>query len=438
MRVSASALASASGFGGLWQQADFRWLWSADLVSKMGDATTLLVLPLIAIVVLGSSPLEVGLIGAAQLAPAIVFGLPAGAWVDRLGRRRPVMVAADLGRALSLATIPVAYLLGVLTIGQLYLVAAVNATLAAFFDVASSALVPGLVGRANLVEANARLALGRSAAEVGGPAVGGSLIGLVGAPFAVLFDAMSFVASATGLSRIRLVEEGVTPAATAAAPRLRTAVVVGIRFVLGHPYVRAVVATAFIANLSRTIALTVLLIYAVRTMGLPAAQVGLAFAIGNLGFFVGAVTATRFTRRLTIGRAMVASVLCFGPGMTLVALAPGPWLLPAICGSAFLNTFGVATHGVNQISLRQSVTPPELLARVSAVTRLVITGALPAGATIGGALGSLIGLHETLLLGTFGLYLAAVPYLVSRVDRLRSLPTDEWPEAARRRAGEPN
>ncbi|MBI3749455.1 MAG: hypothetical protein HY262_11515 [Chloroflexi bacterium] len=119
---------------------------------------------------------------------------------------------------------------------------------------------------------------------------------------------------------------------------------------------------------------------------------------------------------------MVASVLCFGPGMTLVAVAPPSLLLPAIGGMALLNTFGVATHGVNQISLRQSVTPPDMLGRVSAVTRLAITGALPAGATIGGTLGSLIGLHETLVLGTLGLYLAAVPYLLSRVDRLRSLP----------------
>ena len=418
---------SAPGLGDLWQRPDFRWLWTADLVSKVGDATTVLVLPLIAIVVLDGSPFEVGVIGAAQLAPAIVFGLPAGAWVDRVGRRRAVMIAADLGRAISLGSIPVAYLLGALSIGQLYLVAAVNAALAAFFDVASSALVPGLVGRASLVEANAKLALGRSAAEVSGPAIGGSLIGLVGAPLAVLFDAASFLASAYGLSRIRH-PEGVAPETLPLARRrgsFRADVADGIQYVVHQPYVRAVVVTAFVANLSRTVALTVLLIYAVRTVGLSAAHVGIAVAIGNLGFFVGAVTATRLTQRLTIGRAMVASVLCFGPGMTLVVLAPGSLLLPAIGGMAFLNTFGVATHGVNQISLRQSVTPPALLARVSAVTRLVITGALPAGAAIGGTLGSLIGLRETLVFGTIGMYVAAVPYLLSRVDRLRSLPAPD-------------
>ena len=438
MRVAASIARRSTLLGGLLRQADFRWLWAADLVSKIGDATTVLVLPLIAIMVLGSSPVEVGLIGAAQLAPAIVFGLPAGAWVDRLGRRRRVMVAADLGRAASLGSIPVAYLLGDLTIGQLYLVAAVNATLAAFFDVASSALVPGLVGRANLVEATAKLALGRSAAEVSGPAIGGSLIGLVGAPLAVLFDAASFVASATGLSRLARVEADGRPRETAEARSLRADVAVGIRYVVRQPLVRAVVATAFVANLSRTVALTVLLIYAVRTMGLPAAEVGVAFAIGNLGFFVGAVSATRLTRVLTVGRAMIVSVLCFGPGMTLVALAPPALLLPAICGMAFLNTFGIATHGVNQISLPQSVTPPELLARVSAVTRLVITGALPAGATIGGTLGSVIGLHAALAVGTIGLYLAAVPYLLSRVDRLRSLPSPDMPLTEPATGTEPN
>ena len=422
MRAVAAIRAKTSSLAGLWDQPNFRRFWAADLVSKVGDSTTLLVLPLIAIVVLGSTPHEVGLIGAAQLGPAILLGLPAGVWVDRLGHRRSIMIAADLGRCVSLSSIPVAYVLGGLSIGQLYAVAAINATLAAFFDVASSALVPSLVGRPNLVEANAKLALGRSAAEVSGPAIGGSLIGLVGAPLAILFDGASFLASAIQLRHIDLAEPDDPRHRPATNASLRADVLVGVRYVAHQPYVRAIVATAFIANFSRTICLTVLLIYAIRVVGLSAAEVGLAFAIGNVGFFVGALTATKLTRRMSIGRAMLASVLCFGPGMTLAAVAPAPILLAAIAGMAFLNTFGVATHGVNQISLRQSVTPPELLARVSAVTRLVIMGALPLGATVGGALGSFIGLRETLVAGTVGLYVAAAPYLLSRIHRLRWLP----------------
>ena len=384
---------------GLLAERDFRWFWSADLVSKIGDTTTFLAMPLTAIVVLDSSPLEVGLIGVAQLVAAIAFGLPAGAWVDRSGRRLTIMVAADLGRAASLATVPLAYAAGILTLGQLLVVAGVNAALSAFFDVASSAFVPRLVGRLNLIEANAKLALGRSAAEVTGPAAAGALIGLAGAPLAVLFDAASFVLSGAMLRRISVRDMKPTSETEAVRPSLRTDIAVGLRYVAHQPYVRAVVATACWANFTRTMAFTVLLIYAVREAGVSPFGIGLAFAIGNVGFFVGGLSATSYTRRLGVGRAMIGSVLCFGPGMTLVAAAPASLLVPALTVMLFLNGFGIATHSVNQISLRQSVTPTRLLARVSAVTRLLIMGALPLGAALGGALGSLAGLHTTLIIG---------------------------------------
>ncbi|HEX6869390.1 MAG TPA: MFS transporter [Candidatus Limnocylindrales bacterium] len=431
--MHAITIRTPSVTSGLWSQADFRRFWGADVVSKIGDATSVLALPLTAILVLDASPFEVGLIGVAQLAAAVLIGLPAGALVDRIGRRRPVMIGADLGRAIALATIPLAWFLGVVTIAQLLAVAAVNAALAAFFDVASSALVPRLVGRSNLIDANAKLAVGRSAAEVSGPAIAGALISAVGAPLAILFDGVSFVASALMLRRVSVDDSasGGEPdqpmATTMSRPSVRSDVATGLRFVAHQPYVRAVVATAFIANLTRTMAFTVLLIAAVREAGLSPAEIGLAFAIGNVGFFVGGLTARAYTRRLGVGRAMVVSVLCFGPAMTLVAVAPTDMLVYAITGMLFVNGFGIATHSVNQVSLRQAVTPTELLARVAAVTRLVITSALPLGAAIGGTLGSIVGLHETLVVGTVGLYLAALPYLVSPVRSLRSLPSTAGP-----------
>ena len=413
----------------LWALADFRRFWSADLVSKLGDGTTFLALPLTAIVALESSPFEVGLIGVAQLASAIVFGLPAGALVDRLGRRRRTMIAADLGRAVSLATVPIAFALGTLTIAQLLIVAATNAALAACFDVASSAFVPRLVGRANLVDANAKLALGRSAAEVGGPAIAGVLIGLAGAPLAVLFDGASFIVSALTLGRVSVDDREPPGDGTSTRSSLRADIATGIRYVAHQPYIRAVVATACVANLSRTVAFTALLIYAVRVAGLTPVEISVAFAVGNVGFFVGGLTATALTRRLGVGRTMIGSVLCFGPGMTLVVAAPRELLVPSITVMALLNGFGIATHGVNQISLRQSVTPNRLLGRVSAVTRLVIMGALPLGAALGGTLGSLVGLHATLVIGTLGLYAAVVPYLASPVHRLVAMP-EQVEEAA--------
>jgi MFS family permease len=409
---------------GILADAGFRRFWAADVVSRVGDATTILALPLIAILILGGGAFEVGLIGVAQLLAAVAFGLPAGAVVDRLGRRRETMIAADLGRAVSLLTIPVAAALGVLTLGHLLIVAAINASLASFFDVASSAIVPRLVGRSNLVEANAKLAVGRSAAEVSGPAIAGALIGFVGAAAAIVFDALSFVASAVALGGIRRDAADDLDAEGSPGPRrsIRADIVAGARFVVAQPLVRAVTATACWNNAVRTVAFTVLLVYAVRDVGLAPAVIGLAFAIGNVGFLVGGLVATRYTRRLGLGRAMVVSVSCFGPAMTLVVVAPPSLLGPAIAVMAFVNGFGIATHSVNQISLRQSVTPERMLARVAAVTRLLIMGALPLGAAIGGILGSVVGVHATLALGAVGLYAAAIPYLISPVHRLRSLP----------------
>jgi MFS family permease len=405
---------------GVLAEAGFRRFWVADLISRVGDGTSFLALPVMVIVVLGGGPFEVGLLGVAQLAAAVAIGLPAGAIVDRFGRHRMTLVLADLGRAACLASIPVAFVAGALTIAQLLVVVAVNAALAAFFDVAAAAVTPRLVGRDRLVEANARLAVGRSAAEVSGPAIAGTMIQLAGAPLAVLFDSVSFVISAAFLRGVPL-DDRSTPSGRD-RPWIRSAIVVGVRFVTGNPYVRPIIATACINNVARTAAMTVLLVHAVRDVGVPVAEIGLAYAVGNLGFLVGSLAATRLTKRLGLGHAMLGSVLCFGPAMTLVLVAPPHLLAPAIAAMAFVNGFGIATHSVNQISLRQAVTPPALMARVAAVTRLLIMGALPLGAAIGGVLGSILGAEAALAIGTAGLYAGAVPYLLSPVHALRAMP----------------
>src|SRR5215217_1333572 len=190
-------------FGGLWRHSNFMRLWAGQTVSQLGSTITREALPYTAILALGASPLQMGLLGAAGAAPLLLLGLFAGVWIDRL-RRRPLMIAADLGRALLLLSIPVAYLLGVLHIEQLYLIAALAGILTMFFNVAYHSLLPALVEREQLVEGNSKLGLSESLAEIAGPPLGGALVQLISGPITLLLDAFSFVVSALSLLRIRV------------------------------------------------------------------------------------------------------------------------------------------------------------------------------------------------------------------------------------------
>lgn len=405
---------------------DFLRLWAAETISKAGDAVSMIAIPLTAILALDAGALEIGALGAAQLLPIVVLGLPAGAWVDRTRSRRRVMVAADLCRGLVLATVPLAWILGVLTLPQLFLVVAVNAALGTFFDVALASYLPMLVGRERLLAANSRLEVSRSAALVLGPGAAAMVLRFLAAPIALALDAISFLGSSV------LVATSPGPEPMPGGPltpvrnwsELRRELFAGVRLALHEPHLRAITATAMTNNLSRSIGMVVVVLFLVREAGVGADAVGLGFALGNSGFVVGALIASRISSRLGIGRAMRLGTGMFWPGMLLLGVVPAALALPAFTLMVFLNGFGIALHNINQVSVRQAVTPDHLRARVTAASRLLIMGALPAGTLVGGLLGAIIGLQNTIVVSAAGLFLGSVPYLVSRVGALRGLPAE--------------
>jgi MFS family permease len=408
----------------LWRWPDFVRLWCASAVSHVGDAITRLALPLVAIVSLEASPLAVAALGAAQFAPFLLVGLPVGAFVDRLVRKRRVMVIADIARAVTIASVPVAYIGEVLTLQHLIAVAFVHGCLSAFFDVASSAYLPSLVGRPSLVDANGKLELARSGAQIAGPGAAGLLIELATAPLALVADAISFLGSALLLSRIRHREPRPDEARRGPRATLFREVIEGTSFVFREPRVRAVALTALLANLFRSVLLAVLLIYLVRDAHAPAGAIGVAFAVGNVGFVVGAVTAASLSRRLGVGPTMQAAVALFGPAALIVAIAPADLAVYAVAVMVLLDSFGIGVHGVNQVSLRQAITPEQLRGRMTATVRFLILGAIPLGTMIGGVLGSVLSLRAAIWVGVGGLFLAILPYALSSVHRLTSLPTE--------------
>ncbi len=423
---------------GLWQHTDFLKLWSAETISLFGTQVTFLALPFVAIAILSASPFEVALLGTLEFLPFILFSLPAGVWVDRLPRR-PILIVGDLGRAVGLASIPVAYLVGVLTIYQLYAVAFINGVLTVFFDVAYMSYLPALVKRDQLVEGNAKLEVSRSSAQIGGPGIAGILIGVVSAPIAILVDAISFLGSAMFVFLIRRQEPPVQQAGREAGVRsrpgsgMRREIAAGLRYVLGHRYLRSIAACTGASNFFGNIVFSIFLVYLARDLALRPEVIGLIFALGNIGFLLGALVASRVSARLGVGPTIVASALLFGPPMLLIPLAPRDFPAPLLIASGLLAGLGGVLYNVTQVSLRQAITPERLQGRMNATMRFIVWGTIPLGQILGGVLATTIGLLPTIWIGAIGSCFAFLPVLLSPVRSLREMPApvdDEEPPTA--------
>jgi MFS family permease len=407
----------------LWRRRDFLALWAGQTVSELGSQVSLIALPLVAVTVLGAGAFQTGLLATLQYLPFLLLGLPAGVWVDRLARR-PVLIAADAGRALAMGTVPVAWALHGLHLPQLYAVGFVVGVLTVFFDVAYQSYLPALVDRDQLIEGNSRLALTQSSAEVAGPGLGGLLVSAVTAPYAVAADAASYVVSVVSLLLIRTPE----PRRVAGPARsLRAELGEGLGYVLRHRVLRAIAACTGLHNLFGNAATAVLFVFAVRELGLGAGTIGLWLSLGSLGGPVGALLASRLSRRLGTGPAIALAAWMGGPAWLLVALAPRGHALPFLVASGVLGSLAGVAYNVTQVSLRQAITPQRLQGRMNATMRFLVWGTIPVGAFAGGLIATFAGLRATLWIATAGTTLAALPVTFSAVRRLRSVE-DAMPE----------
>jgi MFS family permease len=408
---------------GLWRQPAFVTLWAGQTVSEFGSQITALALPLTATLLLQASPMEMGVLGAAGLLPWLLLGLFAGAWVDRR-RRRPIMIAADLGRAVLLGSVPAAALLGALRMEHLIIVSFLSGVLTLCFGLASSAYVLSLVRREHLVEANSKLTVSRSAAEVAGPGVAGTLVQGLTAPLAIAFDALSFVVSAGCIVAVRL-PEGLPPT----EGRRGTLVEVreGLHMVWTHPILRALAAASATNNFFANVLYAVYVLYVTREVGVAAAVLGAIYAAGSAGALASAASVGWITTRLGLGPTLVGATLLLAGSNLLIPLAGGtgtpPTLAVLLLGAArVLAGCSLPAYNVNFSSLRQAITPDGLQGRVNASIRFVTAGAMPLGALVGGALGQAIGLRPTLALGALGTLFAVLWLLASPVRGMRSPP----------------
>jgi MFS family permease len=373
------------------------------------------------VIVLHASVFEVAALNVVEFLPFVLISLPAGVWVDRM-RRKPILVVGDLARALLLVSIPIAYAFDALTIWQLYAVGFLVGIATVFFDVAYQSYLPALVDRRQLVEGNSKLEISRAGAQLGGPGLAGLVVDLLSAPAAILFDALSFVGSAIFIFRIRRPERA-PDRATASAGRMRTEIGEGLRYVFGHPYLKNIAACTASFNFFGNVGTAVLLVYAVRVLDLRPAVIGLAFTIGNVGALVAAFTSGRISRRLGVGRTIVASAIVGGPMFLLIAFAPHGNAALAVIGPAVaVASFTNVIYNVTQVSLRQTITPERIQGRMNAVMRFLVWGTIPLGNLIGGALGTWVGLKETLIIGGIGSCLPFLAVLFSPVRSIREMP----------------
>jgi MFS family permease len=413
--------------GSLWRHPDFLKLWIGETVSQFGSQVTILAFPLTAAVVLDATPAEMGLLAALEMLPFLLISLPAGVWVDRL-RRRPILIAGDLVRGVALLSVPLAGVAGVLSMPLLYGVAVVTGAATVFFDVSYQSYLPALVDREHLIEGNSKLELSRSAAQTGGPGLGGVLVGLIGAAEAILFDALSFFFSAVLLFAIRKPEPAPAPAAE--RRHMVHEIREGLGVVLGNPVLRAIAATTATSNLFSSMSFATLFIFATRDLALDGVRIGLAFALANVGAMIGAIVAGRIAGRIGIGNTLMAAIFIGSVGNVLVPLAQPATALPLLVAAMFVFSATGTVYNINQVSLRQSITPDRLQGRMNASMRFIVWGVFPIGSLVGGALGTAIGVRAAIAVGAVGGLVTVVWLVFSPVRTLRE-PPPAWKAGAK-------
>jgi MFS family permease len=402
------------------RERDFRRFWVGETVSLFGDQITLIALPLAGVLALHASAAEMGYLTAAGIAPALVFSLHAGAWLDRHGHRRQTMIVTVVGRAALLLTIPVAYWLGVLSLAQLYVVAFLIGTLSVLFFVAYTTLFVSLVPRERYLEANSLLNGSRAFSFVGGPSVGGLLVQALSAPGALIADAVSFLASAFTLGSISPVEP---PTEEAERGHVRA----GMRYLWRSPVIRASLLATATINFFNFVFWALFILYANRTLGVGPGVLGLVLGAASVGGVLGSILTGRISRRLGVGPAFVLSCVLFPAPLLLVPLAHGPfWLvLTMLFAAEFLSGFGVMILDIVGGSIKTALIPDRLRARVAGAYMVVNYGVRPLGALLGGALGTWIGLRPTLWIGSAAAIAGVLWLLPSPLMRMRELPEVE-------------
>ena len=408
--------------GALWSRRDFLKLWTGQSISEFGSQVSQLAIPWVALVTLNATAFEVASLGTVEFLPFVLFTLPAGVLVDRL-RRRSVLIVGDLGRALLLSSIPIAYATHHLTLAQLYVVGFLVGIHTVFFDVAYQSYLPEIVDREALIEGNSKLNITSSGAQLAGPGAAGGLIALATAPYAILVDALSFVVSGGFTVWIRARAE--EPEEPVVRRHLMVELWEGLSYVLRHRLLFPQAMSTGVSNFFSNVLFAIIIVYAHRTLGMSSGLIGLSFSLSAVGWMIGASQADRFRRWFGVGGATILGAALSGPGALLIAFTPKSMPVPFLVAGGAIMGFGAVVYNIQQVSLRQAICPPRLQGRMNASMRFLVWGTMPIGSLTGGAIATAAGLRTALFVGAIGGFTSILPIVFSPIRSLREFPGAE-------------
>lgn len=414
--------------GGLWREPDFLKFWSAQAISALGSRITRTALPILAVVTIGASVEAVAVLSALAVAPGVIVGLAMGGRVDRRAKR-PLLIGADLARAGLLLTVPVAAWMGRLGMGQLYVVAALAGAASTLFEIADNAYLPALIGRGRLVDGNSKLETTGAIAEIGGPGLGGLLVQAITAPLAIAFDALSFLASAVLLGAIRAREVDAEVEEAGDRPTMIRDLRIGLRASVGHPLVRPEFLVEAISAFTDGFLIALYTIYAINTLRLSPATLGLVIGVGGVGALFGALLSGRMAARVGLGRAMILCLAVSRAAGLLIPMARGPEWFAVSClvGHQLVGDAFLVAYSVLAVSLRQAALPQETLGRANATFHVSAGMLLPLGALIAGLVASATDARAALWVGTVAALIAPLILRSSSVAGLGGMPGVEAP-----------
>lgn len=407
----------------LWRQRDFLLLWSGQSISEFGSAVTKLALPLTAVVVLKASAFQVGLLSAATTAAFLVLALPAGVVVSRMAKRQ-LMIGCDIGRMIVIGSVPLAAVAGFLTLPQLYIAALVAGLLSVFFDIAYQSYLPLLIDRDQLMDGNGKLSTSYELAQVGGPGLGGGLVGILGAAGAMAADAISFAISAWSLLLIRTPESyrSLVPKETLPKQAALDQIKDGLRFLFRHPILRNIVACSGLVNLFLSVTVAVQIVFLVRVLHVSPAFIGLLLALSTSCGAIGGLASGLLTRWIGSARIIWVSMLVFSATGLLIPLAEPGWRVILFAFGWGGTSFGVVIYNVGQVSYRQVTCPPQILTQVNAAARWIVTGAQPIGGVLGGVLATGVGARDALWIAAVGAWISGFLLFFSPLRKIRDMP----------------
>lgn len=406
----------------LLRETPFRRFWIGQTISMFGDQVSYLALPVVAVLFLDAEAEQMGVLTAIGLLPHLLFSLPAGIWLDRVQARRRLMILADIGRAIAIALVPVAFFLNVLSLPLLFAVAFLVGSLSVIFDISWNTVYVAVTRRDQYIQANSLLNGSRSISSVGGPAIGGVLVQALGAPLALAADAMSFIGSALFLSRIHAPE----PPIERDPGSLRSQLMTGLRFISRDAVIAPALLSVGILNFFNFCFQALLYLYVLDRLGIDAGVFGFALGAGAIGAVLGALTASRIGERLGIGRAFALGMILFPTATILIPVAgpdmPTAAVLILLFLAEFGSGFGVMILDINAGALLIARTPDQIRGRANGAFRFINMGIRPIGAAVGGVLGGLLGVRETLFLVTILQLTGVLTLFRSSILRIKGMP----------------